>query len=119
MTLRKKNGYLGKWHLPGGTVYYREAIEDSVKRIAKEELGVKVSIEKFLGYIEFFSEEKERGFGYAVSLVFLCRVESTKFILDNDVEKLDFFNKPPDVTVKEQKDFLDNLIKKNILLKRL
>lgn len=105
-TLRQKHGYEGQWHLPGGTVYYKEPVKDTVARIAKEELGIGVSIEKFIGYLEFFSEEKERGFGYTITLVFLCKPKSTKFKLDDHAEKVDFFKNCPENTILEHKDFL-------------
>lgn len=107
LTLRQKNGYEGQWHFPGGTVFYREEIETAIKRIAKEELGSDISIKDFKGYIEYFSEEKERGFGYTVSLVFLCKIRNTKFNLDNQVEKVNYFKTPPANTIKEQKEFLN------------
>lgn len=111
LSLRKKNGYENQWHLPGGTVYYQEPVEDTVKRIAQEELGAKIIIEKFLGYIEYFSEAKERGFGYTVTLAFLCRLKSKTFNLDNQVEKVDFFITPPENTIIEQKEFLKTMNK--------
>lgn len=110
LTLRQKNGYAGQWHLPGGTIYYRKAVESSVRRIAHEELGAEVSIEKFLGYLEYFSEEKERGFGYSVALVFLCRLKKIKFNLDNQVKKVDFFEDTPNNTIQEQKEFLNKMM---------
>lgn len=42
----------------------------TVKRIALEELGASVNVGKLLGYIEYTSEEKERGFGYTITMVF-------------------------------------------------
>ena len=45
---------LGKWHFPGGTVLLGESLEDTIHRIAKEELNIKVSIEKLLGYMELW-----------------------------------------------------------------
>lgn len=111
MTLRTKNGYEGLWHIPGGTVLYRESIKKAVKRIAKEELGIEISIKKFYGYLEYFSEVKGRGFGYTVSLVFLCEPVGSEFKLDNQAEKVDFFKMPPDNTIPEQKELLENLAK--------
>jgi ADP-ribose pyrophosphatase YjhB (NUDIX family) len=112
LTLRQKNGYEGQWHIPGGTVYYREAIKKSVERVAKEELGIKISITKFLGYLEYFSEVKERGFGYTVTLVFLCKAIGTNFHLDDQTEKVGVFKKPPINTIVEQKKLLNKLIYK-------
>lgn len=109
LTFRTKNGWVNKWHLPGGTLHYREKVTDCVNRVALEELGIKVSIKKFLGYIEYFSEVKERGFGYSVSLAFLCEPLSNNYILDDQAEKLDFFKKIPANTVREHIEFFKRL----------
>lgn len=106
---REKHGWAGQWHLPGGTVFYREKIEDAVKRIAEEELEMAVDIEKILGYLEYFSEEKERGFGYSVALVFLCTPVNTDPKLDNLEVLAKYFDSPPDNTIQEQKAFLNKL----------
>lgn len=110
LTFRTKNGYENQWHLPGGTVYYRERVEDAVKRVANEELGIDVVTKKFVGYLEYFSEVKERGFGYTITLVFICEPMNSEFKLDDQVEKAEFFNKIPDNTIAEQKILLDKLI---------
>lgn len=110
LTLREKNGYEGLWHFPGGTVYYREPVKEAVKRVAKEELGVDIIIQEFAGYIEYLSEEKERGFGYTLSLVFVCKLKNSDFDLDNQVAKVDFFPKPPTNTIEEQKAFLLKIV---------
>lgn len=109
LTLRTANGYVGKWHIPGGTVYYREPIKKSVKRIADEELGINVNIKSFYGYQEYFSEVKERGFGYTVTLVFICEPVGSEFKLDNQARKMSFFKIPPDNTIAEQKKLLNEL----------
>jgi len=111
LILRKKNGWLNQWHFPGGMVFYREKIIDTVHRIANEELGVEVKIQKNLGYIEYFSELKERGFGYSVSIVFLCRPLNSNFILDDITGKVKYFNTIPNNTVIEQKDFIVGMLK--------
>ncbi len=112
LTFRTKNGYENQWHLPGGTIYYRERAEDAVKRVAMEELGIDVVINKFAGYLEYFSEVKERGFGYTVTLVFICKPINSEFKLDDQTEKVEFFDKIPDNTISEQKVFLEQLILK-------
>jgi len=58
LTLRDLPSWKGQWHLPGGTVFYKETLEEAVARVARDELGISVSIEKMLGYIEY-AEEKE------------------------------------------------------------
>jgi ADP-ribose pyrophosphatase YjhB (NUDIX family) len=110
-TLRQKNGYIGQWHIPGGTVLYREKVKDAIQRVAKEELGTGVIVGELIDYLEYFSEEKERGFGYTITLVFLCRLpEKFKLNLDNQVKKYGFFKVPPTNTIREQKDLISKLI---------
>lgn len=110
LTLREKNGFLGLWHLPGGTVYYREHTEDSVRRLAREELGVDVKILKFLRFLEYFSEEEQRGFGYSVSLVFVCKAKSLDFTLDDQAVRAQFFKVIPKNSVSEQKEMLNEFL---------
>jgi len=107
LTLRKKYSYIGQWHMPGGSVYYRERLHDTVKRVAFDELGIEVTVEKLLGVIEYFSEEKEKGFGYSLGIVFLCRPLSTKFRLNDQASEARFFKLLPPNMVEEQKKFID------------
>ena len=106
LTLRQKHGWLGQWHLPGGTIYLGEKVLDTVHRVAEEEVGLKLEVEKFLGYNEFPSESKERGYGYSIALVFLCRPLSENVTLDHLAEDFDFFETLPEKMIAEQKEFL-------------
>jgi ADP-ribose pyrophosphatase YjhB (NUDIX family) len=109
LTLRQKHGWIGQWHFPGGTVFYQEGIDNAIKRIAQEELGIKVKVIKFLRYVEYFSEQQERGFGNSVSLVFVCWPLSTKFVLDQNVSEAKFFRQPPASIVAEHRQLFDEL----------
>lgn len=107
LTLRQKNGWEGKWHFPGGTLYYQESIESAIQRVAQEELGTTVVIDGFLDYLNYPSELKERGFGHSISLAFLCHLpEKAQITLDDQSEKYDFFKSVPKNMVVEQIDFL-------------
>lgn len=110
LTLREQNGWEGQWHFPGGTVYLGDSLSDTIHRVAQEELGVDVDIEKSLGYIEYPSELKERGYGYSVSIPFLCKLKITDINLDDQVAKFGFFHVLPENTISEQKQFLDNIV---------
>ncbi len=100
LILRAIPPYKGKWHYPGGTVHYRETIKDAINRIADRELGVKVDIKRLLGYSEFPSEMKERGFGWSISLVFLCKIKSGVPTLNYEGLRIGFFKKLPKNMIK-------------------
>jgi 8-oxo-dGTP diphosphatase len=98
----------GRWHFPGGTVYFKESLIHAVKRKAREETGLQVKVEKFLGMIEFI-KHKEPGYGHIVDLVFLTkpvrgRMKGTKF-----GRHLKFFEKIPKNMIPEQRKFLQHI----------
>ncbi len=109
LTLRRIHPLPGIWHLPGGTVYFKEPLEYAVKRIAKEELGLDVSVEKFLGYIEYIHQEKGGGFDHPVGIAFLCQPISQEVRLNDDASEAKYFRDFPEDVVMEQKEFLEKL----------
>lgn len=109
LSLRKIPPHQGQWHLPGGTVFFKEPVHDSVKRVAEDELGVEVQIDKFLGYIEFMYQDDYDGFDHPVSLVFLCTPKSTNYRTNDQASEIKFFKTLPDKMVEEQRDFLEKL----------
>lgn len=106
LSMRQIPPYKGQWHLPGGTVYYKESIENAVHRFADEEVGVKIEIKELLGYITYNSEEKERGFGYSVALAFLCKLTSGTPRASEQGNDFTYFKEIPENTVIDQKEFL-------------
>ena len=60
---------VGAWHIPGGTVLFGERVTDAVKRVARDELGLDVSVGDLLGYIEYPSHY-ENGLDSPVGLAF-------------------------------------------------
>ncbi|MDP3955242.1 MAG: NUDIX domain-containing protein [bacterium] len=106
LSLRDLPSWKGQWHIPGGTVFYRETLPEAVKRVAQDELGVKVEIEKFLGHNYFPSEEKERGYGWSISAVFLTRYKSGSLRGSNQGKEVRTFQEFPENLIKEQKEFL-------------
>jgi len=101
LTKRKIAPDRGKWHLPGGTVFFEESLKNTVKRVAKQELGLKVQPIKILGYIEFL----RKGY-HPVSIVFLIKANSGRIKLDYQASDFIFTKKIPKNTVKEHKKFL-------------
>lgn len=115
LLLRNLPSYRGKWHLPGGTVLYGEKIADAIRRVAEEELGVSVSVQKLLGYIEYPSEKKERGFGHTVSIAFLCSTNKETALRHNEEAfEVKIFSKLPDNIIEEQGVFLRPILSKII-----
>lgn len=109
LTLRKLPSWQGCWHTPGGAVLYGETIQQAIQRVARTEIGVEVEIEKLLGYMEFPSERKERGFGWSISMFFLCRATSENFILNNDdASEIKVFPQLPEKMIEEQRVFLES-----------
>lgn len=106
LTLRKLPSWYNLWHLPGGTIFYKETVKQAVKRVAKDELGIAVNIKKLLGYIEYPSEEKERGFGWTISLAILCTIKSGKLKTNEEASQVKIFSELPKNIVSEQKVFL-------------
>ena len=109
LTKRSIPPAIGQWHTPGGTVLKGETLEMTVKRVAKEELGVSVKVVKFLGVIEYKSFINH--YSQDISLPFLVETKSKKTIkLDGHADKYDFFKEIPRNTIKELKDYyLKNL----------
>lgn len=57
--LRENEPAKGKWFVPGGTVLKNEQRTDAVHRVAQEELGVDVLIERRIGTFEHFYQTSE------------------------------------------------------------
>ncbi len=107
LSLRKEGyGWGDQWHLPGGMLLYKETVEDGLRRVLRDEIGAEVSIDKVLGYMEFHSEEKERGFGYSVSLVIVCDLVSGELRPDENASEVRIFTELPERMVEEHKIFL-------------
>ena len=110
LTLRKDSAWNNLWHIPGGTVFYQEYIEDAIQRMAEEELSITVTKQRLLGYLEYSSEEKERGFGWSVGLVFLCVANSPLPSENQEGEKIQVFDYVPENTVEEHKKILSQVL---------
>lgn len=91
------------------SIWMGESVQNTIQRVAQEELGIGVEVIKQLGYLEYPSEQKERGYGYSIALVFLCKPLSDQITLDDQVSHHQFFKEIPENTIIEQKNFLTNL----------
>jgi len=97
----------GMWNIPGGTVLFGENLESAVKRIAKEETGLKVKIKKQLGIKEY---SKKDAFGQAVSIIYLTDVLSGELNGNEYGKDVRFFKEIPKKTIKVQKEILKGML---------
>lgn len=93
----------GQWHIPGGTVLMGERLEDAVKRLAEEELGVKVEIERLLGVIEYSFKNY---FSQPIGIAYLTKITSGQLSSGRNTKALGQFKIIPKNTIKAQKDLL-------------
>ncbi|MDE1829048.1 MAG: NUDIX hydrolase [Thaumarchaeota archaeon] len=93
--------YKNKWNLPGGVVFKTEKLSDAAKRVAKEELGLAVKVEKFLGVYENPIHSR-----HDISHVFLALIIKGKITPDFQSSQIKFFKKAPYDMVPYQKKML-------------
>ena len=75
LLLRKKAPERGTWMIPGGAVEFGEKIEDTVKREAREEIGVEVELVRHIQTgTHLITEDGHET--HWVAPVFLCRIVS-------------------------------------------
>jgi colanic acid biosynthesis protein WcaH len=100
---------IGSWHLPGGTVYKTERIEDAAKRIAKKETGFDIKVVRPLGYIESPHEQREFFEMHSISIPLLVEIVGGELHKNADAKEIGFFKEPfPEPLLPEQKIFLRN-----------
>lgn len=64
---------VGAWHIPGGTVLFGEPLVDALKRVARDELALEVTVGELIGYIEYPSHY-ENGLDSPVGIAFSCEI---------------------------------------------
>ncbi len=107
LTLRDIEPCKGKWHLPGGTVYFGESLNGAVQRIAKKELGIDVitgSI-KYAGYIEY-PGHYNAGIDHPIGLAFEVNRYDGTLTIDKEASKGGWFSKVPKNMHEDQDIFL-------------
>jgi 8-oxo-dGTP diphosphatase len=106
LTRRQTGPCAGLWHIPGGTVRFGETLTVAVRRVAEHELGVEVTIDDLLGYIEYPSH-LARGLDWPVGIAF--RVQLTPSSADRfrpTPDAVAWFTTLPGAMHDEQNAFL-------------
>jgi ADP-ribose pyrophosphatase YjhB (NUDIX family) len=106
LTRRSIEPCRGQWHLPGGTVRFEESLPDAVVRIARNELGVGVSVGPLLGYIEYPQMRRGGYAGWPVGIAFETRVVEGALIAGDQADEVGVFRAVPPDTIVEQAAFL-------------
>lgn len=101
---------VGMWHIPGGTVYIGEKLEEAVHRVASNEIGVEIDIKNVMGIIDYVGLCENSSL-HAVGIVFLCELKhgDRKFKGSFQAEEIEMFKTIPENTIPEQKRFLERL----------
>ena len=93
----------GKWHLSGGSMLFGENIYQTIDRIAKEETGLSVTMDKLLGIIEY---SNKNAIGQSIALVYLVHPKKGTLTGSWQAEKIIYFTTLPKNTIKELGKFL-------------
>ncbi len=107
LTLRDIDPWRNQWHLPGGTVLLGETMEDAIKRVGLEELGLEVEKDKVLGVVEFFNSEI--GHNHSVSVTYLVKILNGELQINNEALAAKYFKELPENTIIEHKKFLEGI----------
>jgi colanic acid biosynthesis protein WcaH len=77
----------GEWFWPGGRLYKGEELEAAARRVAREELGIEVSVQEQLGVYSHFWETSAVGDGpsrHTVNVVFRVQSGDSDFEIELD-----------------------------------
>jgi hypothetical protein len=96
---------VGKWHIPGGTVYFGESAFEALKRVAKNKLAITVTEAVNRGYIEYPSHYNYR-LDEPVGLVFEVTDYSGEIKPYREFSEGGWFTKLPENMHADQDDFL-------------
>lgn len=84
---------LGQWHLPGGRVRLGERLEETARRVAREETGLRIAIQRTIGTIQYPSMGIRDL--HSVGIVFLARPIGGELRGSRWGKSVAFFRSPP------------------------
>ena len=89
----------GEWFNPGGRIHKGEPLEAAVHRIAEEELGIEISIDRSLGVYDHFydtSDVPESGGKHYIAHAYLVSTSDCDVTPDDQHSAFRVFENPPD-----------------------
>jgi len=95
--------FAGMWHFPGSFLLKDETISECTKRIAKEEVGVDLNVEK--SKLVQLDEDLQEPRGHVIHLVFLTKVIKSQ-VIESENKKF-FFEPPQPMIPTHRKIFLE------------
>ncbi len=107
LTKRSIEPWKNYWHIPGGTVYMGETLDDAVRRVALYETGVKVAVGKLLGAIVYPGIHGQNSFGWPIGIAFLASIASGRLQGSDMGEEIVEFAQLPENIISEQKTFIN------------
>ncbi len=87
--------YKNRWCLPGGIIKRGEKLENKIKEIAKEELGIKLESWKPIGFYEKIYSTR-----HDISHCFVVTSKNKEISLNFQAKEARFFSKIPKSTAK-------------------
>jgi|ERR1700733_10086537 ADP-ribose pyrophosphatase YjhB (NUDIX family) len=100
---------VGAWHIPGGTVLFGERLVEALKRVARDELALEVSVGQLIGYIEYPSHY-ENGLDSPVGIAFSCEIAGGEPADGSPPPGGGWFTRLPVGLYAEQHDFLSRTL---------
>jgi 8-oxo-dGTP pyrophosphatase MutT (NUDIX family) len=81
----------GKFQLAGGGINYRETIKQGLRREVKEELGIKIKIEKFIHFYQSFYFRNPYAWD-CYRYFYLCSSDDYTFLKNKDIRDEEAIN---------------------------
>lgn len=94
---RRNDPARGEWFIPGGRVRKHERLEDAVRRVGREELGVTVTVVRRLGVYEHFydvAEVPDADGKHYVPVGYVVEPDGDEFCPDDQHEGFRVFEPP-------------------------